>query len=125
MVEQVRDHDEERHAANVLGVVGDGGGQVGLAAAVAASEQQPAFRLLGKFAGGVESFLQAAAVGGGQALTFTQVKAGEVALAQQVERGELVGAVVGGAAEIGGKDADLGDQLRVAEARADAALDLV
>ena len=48
MVEQVGDHDEQRRVAQVRAVVGDGRSQVGLAAAIAARQDQPAARLLGK-----------------------------------------------------------------------------
>ncbi len=126
VVQQVGHHDEERHEPTVLGVVGDSAGQMGFAAAVGAGEHQPAFGLLGVFAGSLEGFLQAAAVLGGQAFALAHVEAGEVAIAQQVQRGELVlAAVVGGAAEIGRQDLELGDEFGVAEPRADAPLDLV
>lgn len=48
MIQQVRDDDEDGGLVLLYALVGDGRGQMGFAAAVAACEEQPALRLFGK-----------------------------------------------------------------------------
>jgi hypothetical protein len=66
VVEQVRDDGEEDRAAAFEGAVGDGAGEVSLAAAVGPDEDEPALRVVGVAAGSLESGFE------GEALLFAE-----------------------------------------------------